>query len=47
MLRTIFNLAKYKGFILLIVLTVCVVGLSSCETMEGAGHDIENEGEIR
>ena len=45
MLRTIFTMTQNNRFTLLIVLAVCSLGLVSCETMEGAGRDIEHTGE--
>ena len=32
-------------FLMLISLAIIGLGLSACETMEGAGRDIENAGE--
>lgn len=34
-----------KRFLTLISLAVIGLGLSACETMEGAGRDIQNAGE--
>jgi predicted small secreted protein len=34
-----------KNFLTLIFLAVIGLGLSACETMEGAGRDIQNAGQ--
>jgi len=34
-----------KRFLILVSLAVLSLGLSACETMEGAGRDIEHAGE--
>ncbi|RUO68845.1 entericidin A/B family lipoprotein [Idiomarina ramblicola] len=32
-------------FLRALLVTISILGLSACETMEGAGQDIENAGE--
>ena len=38
-------MSKNIRFLTLMVLMASTIGLAGCETMEGAGRDIENAGE--